>query len=190
LLPPTTAGNWLAAWVDGERRAWNDLLRLAEIIERIDAQAREAHTHRGMLAHERDRLNQYRLEIERLRTMRATVDQELATARQTVAQFDEVNRELIQAAVAEEPVVAHHHRVKNAYDAFLPEIQTYLAALPGVLLQGLGDQARTLYNAFNRDDSACDLLHALWLPVAENGKIEVEFAGEPGERYDALILFS
>jgi len=35
-----------------------------------------------------------------------------------------------------------------------------------------------------------DLLHALWLPVAENGKIEVEFAGEPGVRYDALIVFS
>ena len=26
--------------------------------------------------------------------------------------------------------------------------------------------------------------------MAENGKIEVEFAGEPGARYDALIVFS
>ncbi|CAH2808928.1 MAG: ATPase involved in DNA repair [uncultured Paraburkholderia sp.] len=45
------------------------------------------------------------------------------------------------------PAVAHHHRINAAYDGFLPEIRAYLAALPGVLLQGLGEQARNLYNA-------------------------------------------
>jgi len=189
-LPPTSAGNWLGVWVDGDRRAWTALLRIAEIIERIDAHAREAHAQRGALAQERNTLDQHRLEVERLRTMRTTADQELAAARQTVVQFDEANRELIQAVAAEVPVVAHHQRIKTAYDGFLPEIQSYLAALPGVLLQGLGEQARNLYNAFNRGDPAGDLLHALWLPVAENGKIEVEFAGEAGVRYDALIVFS
>ncbi|MHB8912938.1 MAG: AAA family ATPase, partial [Lysobacter sp.] len=120
LLPPTSAGNWVGAWVDGERRAWNALLRIAEIIERIDAQAREVHAQRGALAQERDTLDQHRLEIERLRTMRATADQELAAARQTVTQFDEANRELIQAAAAEVPLIAHQLRVKAAYDGFLP----------------------------------------------------------------------
>ena len=190
LLPPTSAGNWLGAWVDGEQRAWQALLRIAAIIEGLDVCARELHAQRGTLAQERDRLQQHQLEIERLRTMRTATDQDLVTARQTVAQFDEANRELIQTAAAEVPVVAHHQRVKAAYDGFLPEIQAYLAALPGVLLQGLGEQARHLYNAFNRADPPGDLLHALWLPVAENGKIEVEFAGEPGVRYDALIIFS
>nr|WP_238485330.1 hypothetical protein [Rahnella ecdela] len=32
--------------------------------------------------------------------------------------------------------------------------------------------------------------HCTCLPVAENSKIEVEFIGEPGIRYDALIIFS
>ena len=45
------------------------------------------------------------------------------SARRTVAQFDEANRELIQAASAEVSVVAHHQGVKAAYDGFLPEIQ-------------------------------------------------------------------
>ncbi len=189
-LPPTAAGNWLGQWVEGDRRAWQALLRIAEIIEGFDAQAREVHVQRRTLAQERDRLQQHQLEIERLRTMRATADQDLAAARQTVAQFDEVNRDLIQAVEAEVPVVAHHQRIKAAYDGFLPEIQAYLTALPGDLLQGLGEQARHLYNAFNRADPPGDLLNALWLPVAENGKIEVEFAGEPGVRYDALIVFS
>lgn len=190
LLPPTAAGDWLGAWVDGDQRAWQALLRIAHIIEGLDAQARDVHAQRGALAQERDRLQQHQLEIERLRTMRTTVDQELSAARLTVAQFDEANRDLIQAVAAEAPVVAHHQRIKAAYDGFLPEIQAYLTALPGVLLQGLGEQARHLYNAFNRADPPGDLLHALWLPVVENGKIEVEFAGEPDVRYDALIVFS
>ena len=190
LLPPTSAGNWLGGWVNGDQRAWQALLRIAQIIEGFDAQARDVNAQRGAMAQERDRLQQHQLEIERLRTMRTTADQELAAARQTVAQFDDANRGLIQAATDEMPVVVHHQRVKAAYDGFLPEIQAYLTALPGVLLQGLGDQARHLYNAFNRADPPGDLLHALWLPVAENGKIEVEFGGEPGVRYDALIVFS
>ena len=190
LLPPTSAGNWLSAWVDGDQNTWQALLRIAQIIEDLDAQARDMHAQRGALAQERERLQQHQLEIERVRTMRTTADQDLAAARQTVAQFDEANRDLIQAVTAEVPVIAHHQRVKAAYDGFLPEIQTYLSALPGVLLQGLGEQTRQLYNAFNRADPPGDLLHALWLPVAENGKIEVEFAGEPGVRYDALIVFS
>lgn len=190
LLPPAATGAWLGAWVDGDRRGWTALLRVAEFIEHADAQSREAHALRGALAQERDVLDQHRLEIERLKTLRTTADQELATARQTVAQFDEANRGLIDATAAEVPVIAHHQRIQAAYNGYLPEIQAYLAALPGRLLQGLGEQACNLYNAFNRADPPGDLLHALWLPVAENGKIEVEFAGEPGVRYDALVVFS
>lgn len=189
-LPPTAAGPWLAAWVEDDQRAWQALLRTAQTIERLDTQARQVHDQRAILAQERERLQQHRLEIERLRTLRMTVDQDLATARQTVAQFEEANRDLIQAVAAEVPVVAHHQRIKAAYESFLPELQTYLTALPAVLLQGLGVQARQLYNAFNRADPPGDLLHALWLPLAENGKIEVEFASQPGVRYDALIVLS
>lgn len=190
VIPPVSTGMWLAAWVDGERIAWIALLRIVATIERLDAHSRDIHAQRGALAQERDRLNQHQLEAERLRTRRAAADQELAAARLTVAQFDESNRELILAVATEIPVVAYHQRIKAAYDGFLPEIQNYLAALPGILLQGLGEQARSLYNAFNRGDAPCDMLHGLWLPVAENGKIEVEFVGEPGVRYDALIVFS
>jgi energy-coupling factor transporter ATP-binding protein EcfA2 len=189
-LPLVFSGNWLSIWVDGEQRAWISLLKIAEIIERFDIAARDLTTQRTGLAEERARLDQYRLEIERLRTLRATADLELAAARQTVTQFDETNHALIQAVVQELPLIAEHQRIKAAYDRFLPEIQTYLTALPGVLLQGMGEQTRNLYNAFNRGDSAGDLLHALRLPVAENGRIEVEFASEPGTPYDALIVFS
>ena len=190
ILPPNASGNWLGPWVDGDRVAWNALLQIAEILEGLDAQTREVLAQRVTLAQQRDVLTQHRLEVERLRTLKTAAEQEVSAARHTVVQFDEENRELMLLVENEVAVVALHQRIKAAFDRFLPELQSYLAALPGVLLQGLGEQARNLYNSFNRADSPGDLLHALWLPVAENGKIEVEFVGEPGVRYDALIIFS
>ncbi|HHT3849592.1 ABC transporter ATP-binding protein [Klebsiella michiganensis] len=145
---------------------------------------------RTALTQERDRLTQFRYEIERLRTRRRAADVELAAGQATISQFNENNRELLAAIEAEGPIVQLNQRIKLAYDGFLPELQQYMAALPGILLQGLGEQARNLYNAFNRSDASGDLLYALHLPVAENGKIEVEFRGQPGTRYDALIIFS
>lgn len=190
LLPPNFNGQWLSAWIDGNRTPWLALLRVAAIIEHHDVMAREVATQRGALVQERDRLNQYNLEIERLRTTREAIDRELEAARRNVSEFDVANQVLIQAVAAEVPIVDHHLRIKVAYDSYLPMLQNYLGVLPGALLQGLGEQALRLYNSFNRGDAPGDLLHALWLPVAENRKIEVEFVGEPGVRYDALIVFS
>lgn len=190
LLPPNFNGQWLSAWIDGNRTPWLALLRVTAIIEQHDFMAREVATQRGALVQERDRLNQYNLEIERLRTMREAIDRELEAARRNVSEFDVANQVLIQAVATEVPIVEHHLRIKVAYDSYLPILQNYLGVLPGALLQGLGEQALRLYNSFNRGDAPGDLLHALWLPVAENRKIEVEFVGEPGVRYDALIVFS
>lgn len=190
VLPQTSAGTWLENWVAGDKQPWNTLLRIAKEIEHIDTKSLAVHNQRGALAEERDRLIQYRFEIERLRTQRTAANAELAAAQTNLTQFNDNNRELLQAIAAEEIVIQLNQRIKVAYDGFLPEIQRYMAALPGILLQGLGELARDLYNAFNRSDRPSDQLHALHLPVAENGKIEIEFAGELGIRYDALIIFS
>lgn len=190
VLPSASVGSWLESWIAEDRQAWKALMNIASAIEQVDTQSRATLDQRAVLAQERDRLIQFRFEIERLRTQRGTVDVELAASQASVNQFNENNRELLEAIAAEEPLIQLNQRIKAAYDAFLPELQQYMAALPGILLQGLGEQARSLYNAFNRSDEPGDLLHALHLPVAENGKIEVEFMCEPGIRYDALIIFS
>lgn len=62
--------------------------------------------------------------------------------------------------------------------------------MPSQLLQGLGESARELYNSFNREDPVPAQIHALRLPLAENGKIEIEFVGQPGELFDALMILS
>ena len=189
-LPDTSAGTWPAGWVDNDQQAWNALLGIAGLIEQSDAQARTVNNQRQALAKERARLDGFRLEIERLKTLRSTANEDLARAQQTIAQFEEQNQALIVEVAEEQNRIAHHLRIKAAYDAFLPELQHHLAGLPARFLQGLGEQARDLYNAFNRDDPPTVLLQALWLPLSENGKIEVEFTGEPGVRYDALVILS
>ena len=145
---------------------------------------------RRLLSEERVRLDAYRLEIERLMTLRKVEEESLTKAHTAVKQFDEQNAALIAEVTTEAAGIESRRSIKDAYDEFLPLLNAYLASLPVQLLQGLAVQARDLYNSFNRDDPPSDLLHALHLPMAENGKIELEFAREAGTRYDALVLLS
>ena len=189
-LPAVSTTSWLAAWLDKDQQAWTTFLQLVALVEQEDERARSIHDQHRALVEERVRLDGFHLEIERCRTLRAAAQAELSRAQLAVAQFEELNRQLIAEVAVEAGAMAHHRLIKATYDAFLPELQNYLTALPVRLLQGLALQARDLYNSFNRDDPPSDLLHSLWLPMAENGKIELEFAGEPGVRYDALIILS
>lgn len=189
-LPDAADGGWLQQWMDNNQHAWRTLLGLIVAIEQRDAETQRVLAQRQDLAHERERLDGYRTDIERCRTIRATSLQALVQAQDEVEQFEVVNRELVAEVAAEATVIAHHRVIKDSYDGLLVALRQYLDGLPSLLLQGLGQRARELYNSFNRDDPPADLLHALWLPLAENGKIEIEFAAEPGVRYDALVILS
>ncbi|CAL8475566.1 AAA family ATPase [Caballeronia sp. S22] len=190
VLPEAVAEAWLQPWMANAQAAWQTLLGLVAAVEQQDAENQRMLTQRQELAQERERLDGYRTEIERCKTIRATSQQAVRQAQSEVAQFEEVNRNLLAEVAAEVDVIALHRVIKDSYDGFLAALRQYLEELPALLLQGLGQRARDLYNSFNRDDSPADLLHALWLPLAENGKIEIEFAGEPGVRYDALVILS
>lgn len=190
ILPATADGVWLQPWVDNNRQAWQTLLVLVASVERLDIESQQVLAQRQELAQERERLDGYRSEIERCRTIRTTSQQALLQAQSEVAQFEDANRELVSEVAEEVNVIAQHRVIKESYDGFLLALRQYLDGLPSLLLQGLGQRVRDLYNAFNRDDPPADLLHALWLPLAENGKIEIEFAAEPGVRYDALVILS
>ncbi|MGY2959892.1 energy-coupling factor transporter ATP-binding protein EcfA2 [Pseudomonas sp. TE36184] len=190
LLPPTSAGEWLKPWLDNNQHAWRTLLNLVAAIEKKDTESHLILGQRQSLAQERERLDGYRSEIERCKTIRATSLQAVLDAQNEVAQFEVANHELVAEVATEAQQIAHHKMIKDSYDGFLEALRQYLDGLPALLLQGLGQRARNLYNSFNRDDPPAELLHALWLPLAENGKIEIEFSAEPGVRYDALVILS
>ncbi|CAM5564351.1 AAA family ATPase [Rhodanobacter lindaniclasticus] len=145
---------------------------------------------REQLVIERNRLDGHRLAVERLRTTAEALQKEYGEAQLTITQFEEANRELIAAVESEKDIIALNQRIKAAYDEYLPVLHGYLGTLPAQLIQGLAEQAKDLYNAFNRGDHGNDKLNGLWLPIAENGKIEIEFVGSLGVRYDALVVLS
>ncbi|HTF97511.1 MAG TPA: AAA family ATPase [Cellvibrio sp.] len=190
ILPPNSIGTWLQGWVENNHHAWQILLDLVSLVEQRDQESHRNLTERQRLVEELARLNGFRSEIERCRTVRATYQETLSQAQLQIAQFELANRALLDEVAREADVIAHHLLVKNSYDEFLQLLREYLDTLPALLLQGLGERAKDLYNSFNRDDPPTDLLHAVWFPLAENGKIEIEFAAEPGVRFDALVILS
>ena len=189
-LPEGRAGDWLDAWTGGDKPAWSTLMTLVALLEAQDATSREVQAQREALVAKRNRLDGLRGGVERHRATAEVHKKDYDDAQTTISQFDEANRELIAAVEKEKPAIALNWRIKAAYDDFLPKLQAYLAVLPGQLIQGLGGRARDLYNAFNRGDRENDNLAELRLPVAENGKIEIEFIGAPGRGYDALVVLS
>jgi hypothetical protein len=189
-LPQRPLGEWFNAWIENEGTAWNSLLELTKQVEAADEVARVAAENRQSLITERRELEPWRTRFESMRLTRESRAEQLRIATFVVAEFEAANQALIQEVAAEAETIRRHTDIKAAYDGFLPELQAYLAGLPQRLLHGLSDQAKNLYNMFNRDDPPGDLLHALVLPLVENGKIEVEFMEQPGTRYDALLILS
>ena len=189
-LPDKLTDDWFVAGEADAPSPWTRLLATVDAVEAKDAQSRRDIAARNEFVVERRRLDPLRLSVEGLRTQRKTLQDELDAAQALIAQFDENNKDLIARVRDEEPVVRLHARIKVAYDAFLRELQAYLAGLPAQLLQGLNEQAKTFYNAFNRGDRPEDLLHSLSLPQAENEAIRVVFAGEQARSYDALVILS
>ncbi|MFG6433558.1 AAA family ATPase [Roseateles sp. LYH14W] len=189
-LPEKLPDDWFAEGANGVPSPWTRLVTVAGEVEDKDTKGRLKIADRVAHIEERKTLEPLRLEVEALRTRKDTLQGEFGAAQAVIAAFDEANSELIKQAFEEEPVLRLHFRIKTAYDAFLPALERYLEALPAKLLQGLNEQAKALYNAFNRGDPPGDLLHALSLPQAENEKIEVVFAGEQNRRYDALVILS
>lgn len=189
-LPRQPQGKWLSGWLENDRAAWSRLLAGVVGFEEQDRQLVQAQQERVRLRAERDRLEEFELAHVRLITEMEAWQRRLDEANTLIRKFEEDNRLLITEVETETAVIAHHQRIKAAYDDFLPRLREYMAGLPTRLLQGLGDQARNFYNGFNREDAPGDLLAALHLPVVENEKLEVEFIGEPGKRYDALMILS
>jgi hypothetical protein len=62
--------------------------------------------------------------------------------------------------------------------------------LPGLLMAGLNDLAKDLYNEFNDHDPDADKLASLYLPFTGEQRIDLAFRGDPQRRLDALTVLS
>lgn len=175
---------------EGAKSMAQKIVDMALECERVDAQTNVALASRAQMTQERNRLVQAGQAVAGFVARRAELARQVATAKQTIANFDLANAELIKAARQETTLVALDQRIKAAYEEFLRLLRQFRAELPGTLIAGLNTTALDIYNEFNRRDHDGDKLAALHLPTDEDGRIELAFRAAPQTSVDALHVLS
>ena len=178
------------AGADGGTPSLTQLLQFADRIEAQDQATRRQLQERQNVVRERDELLGWQREIHDWDLHRRRVGEEVAAARTRIAAFDAANARLIQQAAQEAQNIERDRPIKTAYDQFLPMLRRFRDQLPGVLMTGLNELARDLYNEFNDHDHDADKLAFLYLPLTGEQRIEIAFRGEPQRRLDALAVLS
>ena len=175
---------------EGSKSMAQKILDMAIECEKFDTQTNIALAGRAQMVQERTRLVQAGQAVAGFVARRAELTRQVATARQTIANFDQANAQLIEAVRQEAAVVALDQRIKAAYEEFLRLLRQFRAELPGTLIAGLNTTALDIYNEFNRRDHDGDKLAALSLPTGEDGRIELAFRASPQTSVDALHVLS
>lgn len=175
---------------DGEPASLEQMLEMASRIELRDQEIqRQIQEHQALVQERASLLLWQRQILERDLARRSIVD-DIAAARARIARFDEENAGLIRLADLERQNINRDRPIKGAYDQFLPMLQRFRNELPGLLMEGLNDLARDLYNEFNYHDPEVDKFASLHLPLTGDQRIDIAFRGDPQRRVDALAVLS
>jgi hypothetical protein len=175
---------------EGRPTVLEQLLAVADRVAAADQTTRAQLERRVELVTEReDLLTRQRYVDQRKQTRQRIVD-DAAAARLNIANFETTNARLIADAEQEQLDILRDAPIRAAYDAFLPYMRRFRNQLPGMLIAGLGNLARDLYNEFNRSDRDEDKLAHLYLPLTGEQRIELAFCGTPERRVDALQVLS
>jgi recombinational DNA repair ATPase RecF len=158
--------------------------------EKIDTQTNIVLASRTQMAQERAKLVQAAQAVAGFSARRMEVAKQVATAQQTIANFDQLNAPLIDEVQLEALRVSFERRIKLAYDDFLRLLRQFRSELPSTLIAGLNTTALDIYNEFNRRDHDGDKIAFLHLPTSEDGRIELAFRAAPQTQVDALHVLS
>lgn len=183
---------------------WSSLQRLSEdgytgfqrlkeevlFAESIDQQIEQLAQERLSKQEELRRLRGLSSNITVLKTRRLTVIQALEAAQQTITSFDIENAQLIESVESEMVVVDKNRSISESYTNFVTLLNEYKDSLPAQLVADLGERVVQLYNSFNRNDSASELLAVVKLPLSQSQRLEISFQSEPALFYDPLHVLS
>ncbi|MDI1360859.1 AAA family ATPase [Methylotenera sp.] len=192
-LPESSVDRWWVDIYDLESSVLpnlEDIQIIARRCESRDIETRALLENRQRNINERNQLLTFQLSVQQQDGKRQAYLDRLQAANQSVADFEQLNAELIQAVGVEADSIQRDAPIKVAYDQFNQLLRRYRSSLPGRLIAGLNQSAMDLYNAFNRNDLDQDKLAALYLPVTADQKIEIAFLGNPDRRVDALKILS
>lgn len=181
---------WLFELEDGSFIPSIDLIEDVESIENRDSNIRQAASQRSSDIAELEKLTDLNLKITELKLKRQQITEEISSAKNRIADFENANSTLITEAADEALKVADSQRILRAYDSYRTLIKRYCTALPGHLVSDLNTIVLDLYNNFNQDDPEEDLLAQIKLPPTENDRIEISFKTAPNKLFDALHVLS
>ncbi|HOY78886.1 MAG TPA: AAA family ATPase [Hyphomonadaceae bacterium] len=192
---PESEGWWMGVYLveneqEGETASIEQLLAACDRAAVADQTTREQLERRAALAAEREDLITRQRHIDQRRQARQRIVDDATAARTNIEAFDAANARLIEEAEQERLDILRDAPIRAAYDAFLPYLHRFRNELPSMLIAGLGDLARDLYNDFNRGDRDEDKLAHLYLPLAGKQRIELAFRGDQDRRVDALQVLS
>lgn len=188
-----TTWEWWASLhvVNGEAKTgWQALQDRVQTLEKRDAQINAAVLEKESKQQELKVLRQVAQDALVLQTQRKVLEGGLQSANAAIAEFDEENKELINAAEDEKNYIQQNRQITVAYTKIITLLSAYKDQLPNQLVADLGDNVVELYNAFNRFDSKQDLIASIRLPVASGQRIEISFQNKPDHYFDALHILS
>jgi recombinational DNA repair ATPase RecF len=180
------------AWTDGvvNHEIWREWLRAVRRLEIKDVGIRQRFARQDELVEERERLEAARTNLAALDGQRSQHINQVAERQAEIDNFDNANAGLIADVAQEEATYQYELRIKLAYSEYYDRIRQYRDGLPEGLLAELSETTREIYNLFNADDHASDILAKLTLPSRGGERIEIAFAGSEDRMRDALNVLS
>jgi len=176
------AGEGISSWVLLEKQVWH--------LEEEDKKTEEAAKLQKSRQNDLARLRESERQITILQTRRSTIEKAIAAAQLLIENFEMENKLLIDEAAVEQFIVTRNNAISTAYARFVLQLNSYKEALPQQLVENLGDNVVTLYNAFNRNDPPREKLSGIKLPLMHNQRLEVAFQNNPSRYFDALHVLS
>ena len=169
---------------------WQHLASQVQHLEENDKKTDQATEQKSNKQSELNRLREYSRQITVLQTRRQTANAAIASAQNLIDNFQNEHAQLIADVEAEKAVISKNQAVTSAYATFVRKLSNYRNGLPAQLVADLGEIVVTLYNAFNRNDSASELLANVTLPLTQNQRLKIAFRSNPNQSYDALHVLS
>jgi hypothetical protein len=175
---------------ENETSTWQEVEKIIKIIEKHDNDIEENENERKAHLDELKRLRSYREAVVRHDEARKKKIEVIENAKTNIEHFEAENKDLIDSAESEKPIIEINKIITDAYRVFIENLNTYRKVLPSQLIADLADKVKLLYNGFNRSDPTGDLLAEIRLPLASGSKIEIAFCSNPSLFFDALHVLS
>jgi len=193
--PAVSFSNSLESGLRGVLDRWPQFAANTQTLRsKVDAynrQQKEIADKRQGLEKEREKWRPVAAQIKELIGREKSAREEKAQAEAALQKFHEGQKDLIEAAKAEIPIVEENKLYVSAYDSLIGKLRVYRDSLPGKLVKGVSEEAVRLYNEINDHDEEFEKLVELSLPSVTGEIVSIRFKGEAdGVNHSALTILS